>query len=187
MSSWVTTGAAPPRLSCTCGPVGHQRVRRAPAPRFGFTIWTSRLLPSGSHCTSDAPPPPTPPRPPPPPKAPPITPLRRTPSTLCVFPVAVSPIHSSMPRPVVLVNAKCVPSGLQRPALSFGLGGSVHLDLGAFGNLAQHQRAVEGRVVQAVGFGIDPHARPAAAWAAPAPRWADSAPGCPAGRSRGWG
>ena len=51
----------------------------------------------------------------------------RTPSTLWVFPVAVSPIHSSIPAAVVLVNAKCAPSGLHRPALSFGLGGSSTL------------------------------------------------------------
>ena len=82
----------------------------------------------------------------------------RTPSILCVLPVAVSPIHSSMPVRVVLVKAKCAPSGLQRPRLSFGFGRQVDLDLGAFGNLAQGQRAVEGGVVQSVGLRVDAHA-----------------------------
>ena len=48
----------------------------------------------------------------------------RTPSTLCVFPV-VSPIHSSMPAAVLLVNEKCLPSLDQRVPPIFGLGGSA--------------------------------------------------------------
>src|SRR5674476_1362708 len=78
MSSWVTTGEAPPRLSWTCGPVG-TRGSAGAAPRLGLTSWTRRVLPSGIHCTSEGPAP-APPRPPPAPTPPPMTALMRTPS-----------------------------------------------------------------------------------------------------------
>src|SRR5262249_29846551 len=69
------------------------------------------------------PPPVNAPRPPPPAPLLPITSLTRTPSILRVLPVAVSPTHSSIPAAVVLVKAKCAPSGLHRPALSLAPGG----------------------------------------------------------------
>ena len=87
---------------------------------------------------------------------PPMTALMRTPSILRVLPV-VSPSQSSMPCSVVLVKVKWVASGLQRPRVSLALGGKVHFDLGALGNLAEGQGAVEDGVVQSVGFGIDAH------------------------------
>ena len=44
-------GAAPPRLSCTCGPAGTGGSRGA-GPRLGLVISTSRVLLSGIHWTS---------------------------------------------------------------------------------------------------------------------------------------
>ncbi len=124
MSSCVVSGAAPPRLSCTCGPTGTAGSAGG-APRLGFTRYTSKPRLSGSHWTLPPPPPRPPPATPlPPPAAAPITALIRAPSTLCVLPVAVSPIHNSMPLAVAFVNAKCALSGLQCPALNFGFGGS---------------------------------------------------------------
>src|SRR5690348_16874613 len=107
------------------GPIGTAEATGA-APRFVRTVYTSRVLPSGIHCTVPPPPPP-PPRPPgprpPPAKALPITLLTRTPSILCVLP-RVSPIHNSIPFAVVLVKANWLPSGLQAAKISLGLGGN---------------------------------------------------------------
>src|ERR1035441_8040140 len=52
MSSWVTSGDAPPRLSWTCGPVGTSGSAGAGA-RLGLTILTRRVLASGVHWTSE--------------------------------------------------------------------------------------------------------------------------------------
>src|ERR1035437_2654325 len=128
MSSRVAAGAAPPRLSCTCGPVGTASSGGG-APRLGLTIPPSSALPSGIHCTSEGPPP----RPP----LPPMTPLTRAPSTFRLLPVAVSPIHSSMPLAAV------------------GVGRRVPFGLVALGNLAQRRVAGEGGLVRAVGLGIE--------------------------------
>ena len=53
------------------------------------------------------------------------TALRSAPPTAFARPVALSPIHNSMPVGLVCVNAKRAPSAEKPSQLSAGLGGSV--------------------------------------------------------------
>ena len=54
---------------------------------------------------------------------------------------------------------ECEMGRVRAPAseAELGIGRKVDFDLRAFGNLAQRKRAVENRVVQSVGLGIDSH------------------------------
>src|ERR1041385_4043105 len=108
------------------GPAGTAGVRGT-GPRFAGTANTSSDLPSGAHC-KELPPTAGPPRPPPaPPRPPPSTSFRCRFGTLCVRPVAASPIHTSIPAAVEFVNANRVPSGLQGPSFNFAFAGNATL------------------------------------------------------------
>ena len=125
-------------------------------PRLGFTIWTSRVLPSGIHCTSEGPAP------------------RATASAATAEAAAHHGVDADAFDFARLAGGVADPEfdaavggvgegevgGVGTPAAEaeLGVGGQVDFDLGALGNLAQGQGAVEDGVVQSVGFGIDAHA-----------------------------
>jgi hypothetical protein len=96
----------PPRCSWMLGPVGTPCT--GAGPRLGDTNSHSSEPPSPTHSHGA-----------------PFTAFNCAGVTAFAWPVADSPIHSSMPLSRCCVNAKRLPSGEKPSQTSFGLGGSV--------------------------------------------------------------
>src|ERR1035441_10441341 len=127
MSSWVTTGDAPPRLSWTCGPVGTRGSAGAGAA-------TSTATASGSaHDGVDA---------------------HAFDSARLAGGVAEPEFDAALGG---VGEREVGGVGTPASEGQLGVGGKIDLDLGAFGNLAETQGAVKGGVVQSVGLGVDAH------------------------------
>ena len=103
----MRTGATAPRCSCTFGPVGTVGAAGA-APRAGGIAMQSNCPPVPTHVQPA-----------------PNTPFTASPPTACALPVALSPIHRSMPVSRVFVKAKRAPSAEKPIHVSCGESGTV--------------------------------------------------------------
>src|SRR6266446_4254565 len=102
-------GAGLPALSCTLGPSG-TFTSAGGRPRVAGTVCTRRALLPDIHCRDSR-----------------NEELIFIPATLVTAPVAELPSHRSVEFLVVLVNAKCLPSGDQMGTLRSGFAGTTTL------------------------------------------------------------